>query len=534
MGQAGKAAIRHGVPVVSEVRSLSEGFTPAAAPGYVTIGQNSAARHVARAETPLRRSELGRNQKGAFVKITWKTMAPLVIWLAIYLVPVPAGLNSNQWHYFGLFAAVIAGLILESMPVGAVGLIGLTVAGVMGYVEPDPNKSLRWMLGGFSESTVWLIVGAFVFSIGYRKSGLGRRLALMLVRGLGRHTIGLGYAVAFSDLVLAPATPSNTARSGGTVYPIVSNIPRIYGSEPGPTAAKIGTFVMWTALAPNAAALSIAKKIVGVDIGWSQWFVGFAPLGIPLLLLVPLLSYVVCRPQVKQSPEIVTWSASELTAMGAPSRSEWIMAALVLLAMFLWITGSNPTIALPVLGANFINPTMVVFVVISLMLVTGVIEFEDIVAEKSAWEVFFYFTSLLTLSSGLNEIGFIKWVAEGYAKPLATMSPTLGMILLVSFFFWIHYFFSSITSHAAAVLPVVLAVGTGIPGLSVPTLTLLCVYSLGLMGVISPYATGPAPMYFGSGYIGKADFWKFGLIFGLVYFAGLLLIVRPWLQVIGG
>src|SRR5712664_1473923 len=361
---------------------------------------------------------LGRNKKGGFVKITWKTVAPLGMWLAIYLVPVPAGLNASQWHYFAVFAAVIAGLIR------------LTVAGVSGYVESDPNKSLRWMLGGFSESTVWLIVGAFVFSIGYRKSGLGRRLALMLVRALGRHTIGLGYAVALSDLVLAPATPSNTARSGGTIYPIVSNIPRIYGSEPGPTAGKIGTYVMWTAfattavtsslfltaLAPNAAALSIAKKIAGVDIGWSQWFTGFAPLGIPLLLLVPLLAYVVCRPQVREGPEIVTWSSGELAAMGPPSRHEWIMAALVVLAMFLWITGSNPAISLPMLGSNFINPTMVVFVVITLMLVTGIIEFDDIVAEKSAWEVFFYFTSLLTLSSGLNEIGF----AEGYAKPLAT------------------------------------------------------------------------------------------------------------------
>jgi citrate:succinate antiporter/L-tartrate/succinate antiporter len=484
---------------------------------------------------------------GGRVKITWKTIAPLVIWLAIYLVPVPAGLNADQWHYFAIFAAVITGLILESMPVGAVGLIGLTVAGVLGYVEHDPGKSLRWMLGGYSESTVWLVVGAFVFSIGYRKSGLGRRLALMLVHSLGRRTIGLGYAVAFSDLVLAPATPSNTARSGGTIYPIVSNIPRIYGSEPGPTAGKIGTYVMWTAfattgvtsslfltaLAPNAAAIAIARKIVNVEVSWSQWFIGFAPLGILLLVLVPLLAYVVCRPEVKESPEIVTWSASELAAMGPPSRSEWVMAVLVLLAMFLWICGSNPAISLPLLGSNFINPTMVVFVVISLMLVTDVIDFDDIIREKAAWEVFFYFTSLLTLSSGLNEIGFIKWVAEGYAKPLASVSPMVGMILLVSFFFWVHYFFSSITSHAAAVLPVVLAVGTSIPGLSVPTLTLLCVYSLGLMGVISPYATGPAPMYFGSGYIGKGDFWKFGLIFGAIYFAGLLLIVLPWLQLIG-
>src|SRR5438552_6195228 len=324
--------------------------------------------------------------KGAFMKIEWKTIAPLVVWLVIYLLPIPEGLNANQWHYFAVFAAVITGLVLESMPLGAVGRIGLTFAAVMGYVESDPNKSLRWALGGFAESTVWLIVGAFVFAIGYRKSGLGNRIALLLVRGLGRRTLGLGYAVTLADLVLAPATPSNTARSGGVIYPIISNIPRIYGSEPGPTAGKIGTYVMWTAfaatgvtsslfltaLAPNAAALSIAKKTVGVDVTWSQWFLGFAPLGILLLLLVPLLSYFVCRPQVKQSAEIPAWAASELKLMGPLSRNEWIMAGLVVLAMFLWITGSNPTIKLPGLGANYINATMVVLVIISLLLVTGV------------------------------------------------------------------------------------------------------------------------------------------------------------------
>lgn len=480
------------------------------------------------------------------MKINWKTIAPLIVWLVIYILPIPAGLNANQWHYFAVFAAVITGLVFESMPVGAVGLIGLTFAAVMGYVEPDPNKSLRWALSGFAESTVWLIVGAFVFAIGYRKSGLGKRLALLLVRSLGRKTLGLGYALMFADLVLAPATPSNTARSGGTIYPIVSNIPKIYGSEPGPTASKIGTYIMWTAfastavtsslfltaLAPNAAALSIAKKIASVDVTWSQWFIGFAPLGLLLILLVPLLSYIVCRPTIKESPEVVTWAASELKTMGPLSRNEWVMSGLVLLAMFLWITGSNPSIKLPLVGANYINATMVVLVVISLLLLTKVVEFADIVAEKSAWEVFFYFTTLLTLASGLNDIGFVKWVAEGFAKPLVGMSPTLAMVMLLALFFWIHYFFSSITSHAAAVLPVVLAVGMGIAGVSVPTLTLLCCYSLGLMGVISPYATGPAPMYYGSGFIGKSDFWKFGLIFGLVYFAGLLCIVMPWLAMI--
>jgi citrate:succinate antiporter/L-tartrate/succinate antiporter len=110
------------------------------------------------------------------------------------------------------------------------------------------------------------------------------------------------------------------------------------------------------------------------------------------------------------------------------------------------------------------------------------------------------------------------------------MSPTMAMLLLAALFFWIHYFFSSITSHAAAVLPVVLAVAKGIPGVPIPAVTMLCIYSLGLMGVISPYATGPAPMYYGSGFINRGEFWKFGLIFGLVYFAGLLAIEMPWLS----
>ena len=298
------------------------------------------------------------------MKINWKLFAPLLVWLAIYLIPVPAGLKANQWHYFAIFAGVICGLILESMPVGAVGLIGLTLAGVSGYVEPDPNKALKWALSGFSDATVWLIVGAFIFAIGYRNSGLGKRIALLLVRSLGGTTLGLGYAVMLSDLVLAPATPSNTARSGGTIYPIVSNIPGLYGSEPGPTAGKIGSFIMWTAfastavtsslfftaLAPNGAAMAIAKKTVNFEVNWSQWFLGFAPLGIALLILVPVLSYFICRPTIKHSPEVVAWAGEELHKMGPLSGKERWMFGLVVLAMFLWITGSNPNISVPVLG----------------------------------------------------------------------------------------------------------------------------------------------------------------------------------------
>ncbi|RPJ64414.1 MAG: anion permease, partial [Acidobacteria bacterium] len=113
--------------------------------------------------------------------------------------------------------------------------------------------------------------------------------------------------------------------------------------------------------------------------------------------------------------------------------------------------------------------------------------------------------------------------------PLSGFNPVLTMGLLVALFFFIHYFFASLSAHTAAVLPVVLSVGVAIPGVPVVPFALLLVYSLGLMGVTSPYATGPAPIYYASGFVARADFWRLGLIFGLIFFATLILIGIPWL-----
>jgi len=206
---------------------------------------------------------------------------------------------------------------------------------------------------------------------------------------------------------------------------------------------------------------------------------------------------------------------------------------LILFAMFLWITGDSDYVALPFLGAHYINATAVVLVVIALMLVTKVVDFQDIISNKAAWEVFLYFATLLTLAQGLSDVGFIKWFADIVSKPLKGLDPIVIMVVLVALFFWIHYFFTSLTAHTNVVLPVVLVAGVSLlPASMLMAFALLCVYSLGMMGVISPYATGPAPIYYGSGYISRSDFWKLGLIFGLIFFFALLLIGIPYLTAV--
>lgn len=462
----------------------------------------------------------------------WRAAVPLLLGAAIWLIPVPTGLTANAWSYFALCVAVIAALITEPIPGPVVGLLGITAAAALLLVAPTPDESIRWALSGFSNGTVWLIFVAFMFGLGYEKTGLGRRLALSLVRWLGRRTLGLGYAVALADLILAPFMPSNTARSGGTIFPIIKSIPALYGSSPGPTARAIGAYVMWTAFAAqgitssmfltaNAAnlfAVSLLKETAQISVGWTEWAVGFLPVGLVLFIALPPLVYLIYPPGVKASEEVPEWAGRELAQMGAITRREVLMAAIAVLALVLWI-----------FGGQRLNPPTVALIALCLMILTRVLDWSDVLADKDAWRVLVWFGTLLTLADGLNKVGFLAWFAAGIACACAGIPVTMTLLLFVAIFFASHYMFASLTAHTMALFPAFLAVGAAVPGMPVRMFALALCYSVGLMGVLTPYATGPAPIYFGSGYITRKEFWALGSVFGAIYLLLLLAVGVPWL-----
>ncbi len=477
--------------------------------------------------------------------VPWRAIVPLAVAFLIAVIPPPAGLAQYAWWFFAIFAGVIVGLMLEPLPGAAIGLIGVTAVTLLApWVLYSPaelakagfkpaNAALAWALSGFANSTVWLIFGAFMFALGYEKTGLGRRLALKLVKAMGRRTLTLGYAVSAADLLLAPFTPSNTARSGGTIFPVIKNLPPLYDSLPNdPSARRMGSYLMWvaisatcvtssmflTALAPNLLALELVRKTAGVDIGWTQWFIAFAPIGIVLLLAIPLVTYWVYPPEVKAGEEVPKWAAQELQKMGPLSGKEMELTALVILALLLWI-----------FAGEVVNATTAALVVICLMLMMGVVSWKDITENKQAWNTLAWFATLVALADGLNKVGFVKWFADAVAAHMTGFSPTLAMLLLVAVFFLTHYLFASITAHVTALLPVMLAVGTTIPGLHMPTFALLLVLTLGIMGILTPFATGPSPVYYGSGYLPTKDYWRLGTIYGLLFIAVFLIVGVPWI-----
>jgi L-tartrate/succinate antiporter len=481
--------------------------------------------------------------------VSWKALAPIAVAIVVALIPAPEGLAPHAWYFFAIFVGVIVGLMLEPLPGGAIGLIGVTVVTVLSqWVLFAPaelakpgfksfNAALTWALSGFSNTTVWLIFGAFMFALGYEKTGLGKRLALWLVQKMGRRTLTLGYAVVIADTILAPFTPSNTARSGGTVYPVIRNLPALYDSKPNdPSARRIGSYIMWvaiaatcvtssmflTALAPNLLAVELVNKTAKVGLTWTQWFLAFAPVGIALLILIPLITYWIYPPEVKEGEEVPAWAAQELKKMGGLSNREIILAGLVVLALALWI-----------FGGNFINATTAALVVISLMLILGVVTWDDIVKNSAAWNTLAWFATLVALADGLNRVGFVKWFAESIAGQMGGLSPFVAMIGLVIVFYVTHYLFASITAHVTAMLPVMLAVGMAVPGMDMPQFALLLCLTLGIMGILTPYATGPSPVYYGSGYLPSKDFWKLGAIFGVLFIVAMLVLTLPWLAIVG-
>lgn len=470
-----------------------------------------------------------------------KLFAPFLVGVLVFLIPTPAGLSTNAWIYFSIFMGVVAGLILEPIPPALIGLIGITLAvlfevGPVKSGEPDAaisaETAINWALSGFSNSTVWLIFAAFMIGLGYTQSGLGRRTALFLVKKLGKSTLGLGYAIAITDGILAPFIPSNAARSGGVIYPIISSIPAMFDSYPDKGARKIGAYLTWCAVAttcvsssifltgqaPNPLALEIAAESGVHTVDWVGWLIAFLPVSVILFLVTPLMVYVIYPPELKHSPEVSTWADGEYQKLGKISGKERWMVGISVFALIFWIGSS-------VLD---VNPTTTAIIVIILMIATRIISWGDFIGNKAAWNVLTWFSTLVTMAAGLKNVGFLDWTAKLTEAYMHTLSPFWAMFLLIIIYYFLHYFFASTTAHVTALLALFIVVAQSVQGLNVSLAVLLMVLPMGIMGILTPYGTGHSPVWFASGYVKGPDFWRLGAIFGVVYLAVYLLVGVPW------
>lgn len=456
--------------------------------------------------------------------VAWQGAKPLPLAISIgigiivmYCLPKPAALTSQAWQLLAIFLTTITGLILGPLPVGAWAFLALTLSVVTGTLPFSAAFS------AFTNEVIWLIVISFFFARGFVKTGLGDRIATQFVKIMGGSTLGLSYGLTVSEALIAAAMPSTTARAGGVFLPVIQSLSLAAGSQPNDSSSKkLGSYLIQsqfqaaghssalflTAAAQNLLCLKLAEELGVVFTNpWVQWFQAASVPGIVALLATPLIVYKISPPEIKETPDAPAIAAKKLQEMGSMTLNEWVMIATMLFAVALWIFGEQ-------IGITSVVTAMLG---LSILLLLGVLNWDDCLSEKSAWDTLAWFAVLVGMASQLTSLGIVHWLSDWVAKIIISLSlswPAAFAILQASYFL-IHYLFASQTGHVGALYSAFLAmhIVAGVPGVLA---ALALAYNTNLFGALTHYSSGQAAVYYGAGYVELPEIFRTGFICGLL------------------
>jgi len=458
------------------------------------------------------------------------TIVVLGLYVAVQLAPRPAEIKPEGWRLLAIFVATIGGLITRPISGGALVLIAVTLAGFMG------GLTINQALEGYADPTVWLVMAAFFISIAMIKTGFARRLGLFFVRLFGSSSLGVTYALAITDMLLAGIIPSNGARSGGVVLPITRSIAELYGSRPGPTAPLLGTFLItavyqnicvtaamfMTGQASNALAAKIATDTFHYPVSWGLWaLAGIVP-GLCSLAINPYIVYKLDPPGIRKTPEAAAFAASELKKMGPMDRNQRFVLFIFISVCGLWMTSPlhHLDIAIPALLGS------------CALLATGILRWDDVLAERAAWDIFIWYGGLVRLGRALNDAGLTRVFANNVGTLFPGRSWVVLFVAALLIYFYTHYGFASITAHILAMFaPFVLVLtGKGAPvGLTIFAFACFSNLAAGL----THYGTTPSPMYYAANYVSFQKWWKAGIVVSIANLTIWSTIGFAWWKIIG-
>ena len=458
-------------------------------------------------------------------------LAALLLLFAViaYLVPHPDSVSAQGWRQFAIFVTTIAGMILEPLPAAALVLMGLVAMVANG-------APLREAFAGFAESAVWLVLVAMLVARAMLKAGLGRRIALLFLRAFGRSSLGISYSLVATDVVLAGGVPSIAARSGCMVLPVPVSIAELFDSRPGPTARRLGTFLIaamyqasavacamfLTGQASNVLGAALALRLAGVSISWFDWLVAASVPGLVGCAVVPWVVYRLLTPEIRSTPEAASFARSELAAMGPLTRAQGITLAVFAGVGSLWFTSAW----------HGLDVAFVALLGLCVLLATGTMTWQECVSEAPAWNMFIWYGGLLRMGEMLNSTGVTQAFATAIGSAFTGIPWFAVLIAILLVYYYSHYFFASITAHLLAMFPpfVILLVSIGAPP-KLAVFSLLCLANL--TAGLTHYGTTSAPILFGLGYVSLRDWWRTGFIVSLANLAIWLTVGLAWWKALG-
>ena len=456
--------------------------------------------------------------------------ACVLLAVILWMMPAPQGLDPRGWKIFSVFIAVILSLVLRPYPMGPMVLFGLVALMV------SKTLTVTEALSGYGNKTVWLVVAAFLIAGGVVHTGFGRRLALTLVTWLGRSMLGLGYSLCGAELLLGPVVPSNTARGGGILAPIMRSLAEALDSHPNQEPERAGEYLalvgahanliaaamFLTGMAANPLVSEAANAVFNIDFGWGTWALGALVPGLIGFGLLPFLIYFLAKPTLKDTHAAQEIAREELQEIGAWKVGEKVMGAVFIILIALWATK----------GLHGMGTTLVAWIGVCILLLTRTERWEDITGNDKAWDTLIWLGGLLTMANSLRDYGFIKWFADNMETLVGGFGGITVIIILALVYFYSMYCFSMLTAHISAMVAAFFAVALGAGAPTMLTIAILAYFS-NLCACVTNYSTGPVIIYFGLGYVPPHRWFAIGFVVSLFHMAIWFSAGMIWWKVLG-
>jgi DASS family divalent anion:Na+ symporter len=448
--------------------------------------------------------------------------------VTLWWTPPPSGLDPQAWRLFAIFITAIISVVINALPILTAAVFAVAIAVLTGLLRPEEAYA------GFGNGTILLIVVAFLVANAVVKCGLGTRGGHWIASRFGGSTLGLGYSIFLLDAAIAPAFPSSTARSG-VLYPFALSLANGAGASPEePGRRRVGAFLMFsgmtslslssalwlTAMVANPLGTEIARG-VGVEISFSRWLLAASVPTACAILVVPLVLYWLIGPEVRATPEAPAAAREALKALGPLSRNEWIVLTVFAAMVVLW--GSAAA-----LGTD---STAIAFLGLGVLLATDVLTLKDIGKQGDVLATFIWFAVLYTISSQLNDLGFMRFVGQHLAGALEGLASPRAGVLLVAAYVLLHYLFVSQTAHMLAFFAIFLDVGIKL-GVNPTLLAFQLLFATDYFTVITPQGSAANLLFVGSGFLSPSDLYRFGAITTAVSFAIYAVVGTAWMWLV--
>jgi len=471
----------------------------------------------------------------------------IVVLVALLLLPAPVGLPVAGQRMLSIlvFSVIIWMTEAVSYPVSAA-LIMTVMAFLLGTAPDiaDPSKStgtsrgLTMALGGFSNTALALVAAALFLSAAMTKTGLDRRIALMVLSKMGARTNRVLIGVILVGLLLSFFVPSTTARVACMV-PIVMGIISAFGVSrtskfagvlmiATAQADSIWNVAIKTAAAQNMIAVGFIEKELNHTITWLEWFTAAFPFGVLMSIALYWVLMKLMPPEIEQVEGGDETIRREMAGLGRMTIPEKKLLGISLALLFFWSTEG-------VLHSFDTSSTTLVAITLMLLPTIGVMDWKETV-NKIPWGTILLFGVGISLGSAILSTKAASWLAGVIVTTtgLETAPSLLILAILAAVLITLHLGFASATALAAAMIPLVISVLQKVqtPGINIIGMTMVLQYVVSF-GFILPVNAPQNMIAYGTDTFTVRDFVRTGVPLTFIAYGLILLLGATYWKLLG-